>query len=235
MADVDSGRFAQGRHAGVIVPLFSIPSRRSWGIGEIPDLPHLAAWLSSAGFDFVQLLPINEMERGQNSPYSALSAMALDPLYIAIEDLPDFAAAGGLAALGPAMSAAIDEARRAAGVQYSTIREAKARALRLAFSAFEDARGRDASVRADAFGAFVEREHWWLADYALFRALDEERQGRYWRDWEEQLRDRHPVALAAARERLAPDVRYFQYCQWIADTQWRRARARLPVSIARSA
>jgi 4-alpha-glucanotransferase len=128
MADVDSGRFAQGRHAGVIVPLFSIPSRRSWGIGEIPDLPHLAAWLSSAGFDFVQLLPINEMERGQNSPYSALSAMALDPLYIAIEDLPDFAAAGGLAALGPAMSAAIDEARRAAGVQYSTIREAKARA-----------------------------------------------------------------------------------------------------------
>ena len=67
---------AAGRHAGVLVPLFSIPSRRSWGIGEIPDLVPLSRWLESAGFDFVQFLPLNEMQEGQSSPYSALSAMA---------------------------------------------------------------------------------------------------------------------------------------------------------------
>ncbi|HEY7056526.1 MAG TPA: 4-alpha-glucanotransferase, partial [Vicinamibacterales bacterium] len=64
--------FFQGRHAGVLVPLFSIPSRDSWGIGEIPDLVPLGRWMSAAGFDFVQLLPLNEMAEGQNSPYSAL-------------------------------------------------------------------------------------------------------------------------------------------------------------------
>ena len=74
--------FFQGRHAGLLVPLFSIPSRSSWGIGEIGDLPRLGEWLTDAGFSFVQLLPINEMADGQNSPYSAMSAMAIDPIFI---------------------------------------------------------------------------------------------------------------------------------------------------------
>ena len=71
-----SDRFDTGRHAGALVPLFSIPSRGSWGIGEIPDVARFARWLSSAGLDVVQLLPVNEMADGQSSPYSALSAMA---------------------------------------------------------------------------------------------------------------------------------------------------------------
>src|SRR6185312_34725 len=86
----ERGRFSTGRHAGVLVPLFSIPSRRSWGIGEIPDLVPLARWLQSTGLDFVQLLPVNEMQEGQSSPYSALSAMALDPIFIALADVKDW-------------------------------------------------------------------------------------------------------------------------------------------------
>ena len=43
-----------------------------------------ARWLARAGLDFVQLLPVNEMEDGQNSPYSALSAMAIDPIFICV-------------------------------------------------------------------------------------------------------------------------------------------------------
>ena len=49
-------RFASGRHAGIIVPLFSIPSRASWGIGEIADLPRLARWLDACALDIVQPL-----------------------------------------------------------------------------------------------------------------------------------------------------------------------------------
>ena len=52
--------FFHGRYAGLLVPLFSIPSRRSWGIGELADLPALGDWVSSAGFAFVQLLPPTE-------------------------------------------------------------------------------------------------------------------------------------------------------------------------------
>src|SRR5919108_6325991 len=74
--------FFHGRHAGLLVPLFSIPSHESWGIGEIPDLVRLGDWMSRGGFSFVQLLPLNEMAGGQNSPYSAMSAMAFDPIFI---------------------------------------------------------------------------------------------------------------------------------------------------------
>ena len=56
------------RHAGLLVPLFSMPSSKSWGIGEIGDVPLVAAWLRDAHQDLLQLLPINEMAIGQRSP-----------------------------------------------------------------------------------------------------------------------------------------------------------------------
>jgi 4-alpha-glucanotransferase len=225
VADTRSGRFHHGRHAGAIVPLFSIPSRSSWGIGEIADIPRLAAWLASAGLGFVQLLPINEMERGQSSPYSALTAMAIDPLYVAMSQVEDFAAAGGEAALAAEAQEGIDEARRAPRVQYAAIGALKAAALRAAFAAFDARASAGAAARDEQFAAFVEREQWWLDDYALFRALHDEHDGCYWRDWSNSLRDRARPALDAARARLASSVRYYQYVQWVADSQWQQARA----------
>jgi 4-alpha-glucanotransferase len=218
-----SGRFARGRHAGVIVPLFSIPSTRSWGIGEIPDLPDLARWLAAGGLDFVQLLPINEMQGGQSSPYSALTAMAIDPIFIGVEAMEDFHAAGGAEALDPGAREALAAARRATCVDYAAVRTAKSAALRLSFGRF----GADAapeSSRARDFDAFAIREAWWLETYALFRALHDEHDGAYWREWEAPLRERDAGALEAARVRLASAIRYYQYLQWIADAQWRRAR-----------
>ena len=55
------------RRAGALIPLFSIPSSRSWGIGEIGDLEAIVGWLDGAGIRILQLLPINEMADGQNS------------------------------------------------------------------------------------------------------------------------------------------------------------------------
>jgi 4-alpha-glucanotransferase len=220
----ENGRFHAGRHAGVLVPLFSLPSHRSWGVGEIPDLPRLARWLESAGLDFVQVLPVNEMEEGQNSPYSALSAMAIDPVFIALDDVPEFAKAGGEDQLSAADRRALAAARASRIVDYRTVRGLKAQALRGCFDAFlaqEHGRGtsRDRSLQE-----FRRRESWWLRDYALFRALHDEHRGRYWREWEPGLRDRHPAALRAARERLAAHLHYYEYLQWVADEQWLRAR-----------
>ena len=224
MADVARKRFTEGRHAGVIAPLFSVPSASSWGIGEIADLPRLAAWLASAGLDFVQLLPINEMEEGQSSPYSALTAMAIDPIFIAVEAMSDFTDAGGAAVLPAEARAALDEARRAPRVGYATVRKAKNAALRMAYDRFVTRELRAGGARADHFAAYVERESWWLQNYALFRALHEESGGSYWREWSAPLRDRDADALAAARTRLASTVLYYQYLQWTAETQWQRAR-----------
>jgi hypothetical protein len=88
-----------GRRAGLLIPLFSCPSTASWGIGDIGDVEPLTAWLAGAGQRILQLLPLNEMAPGQQSPYSALSAMAIDPIFIAPSAVPEIEALGGEALL----------------------------------------------------------------------------------------------------------------------------------------
>ena len=219
-----SNLFSTGRHAGVLVPLFSMPSARSWGIGEILDLPVFARWLDSAGIDFMQLLPVNEMAEGQNSPYSALSAMAIDPVFITIAELPEFVEEGGEASLSSAERSQLAAVRQAERVDYRTVRELKSRVLRDAFDRFETRDWRGGSARADRFAAFVESSQSWLDDYALFRALHAEHRGRYWLEWDPGLRHRDPGALDEARVRLGRDILYYMWLQSIAWDQWERAR-----------
>jgi 4-alpha-glucanotransferase len=56
---------AHNRRAGLLAPLFSLPSSDSWGLGEILDIPIAGRWLRAAGQDLLQILPINEMAPGQ--------------------------------------------------------------------------------------------------------------------------------------------------------------------------
>ena len=177
--------FFQGRHAGLLVPLFSIPSRDSWGIGEIGDLPRLGEWLADAGFSFVQLLPINEMADGQNSPYSAMSAMAIDPIFISPAAVPDVEALGGEGLLTDERAGAARRgARQSRGVDYATVRAHQdARACAPASSTSARPSGSANTRRAQRLKLFLDRARWWLDDYALFRALHAREEGRYWRDW----------------------------------------------------
>ena len=213
-----------GRHSGVLVPLFSIPSATSWGIGEILDLPVFARWLESAGIDFMQLLPVNEMAEGQNSPYSALSAMAIDPVFISINQLPEFVEAGGEPSLPGEERARLAEARQSARVDFATVRALKTRVLQDAFARFAERDWQGNSARAGQFAEFIDCSSSWLDDYALFRALHDERKGRAWLEWEAPIRHRDAGALEAARGGLADRVLYYMWLQWIASEQWQRAR-----------
>lgn len=213
------------RRSGLLIPLFSAPSTRSWGIGEIGDVAPLAVWLQGAGQRILQLLPLNEMAAGTQSPYSAISAMAIDPIYIRLDDVDEFASCGGLAALDEADRGDIAHARQAATVEYGRIRPVKARALRLAFSRFCSHEWAPQTPRAAELSAFIADESWWLEDYALFRALHDLHEGRAWSQWPDGIRQRDPEALAAARETLASDILFYQYVQWLAGGQWSRARA----------
>lgn len=217
-------RFSTGRTAGALVPLFSIPSTSSWGVGEILDLPRLARWLEAAGLGLVQILPVNEMAEGQNSPYSALTAMAIDPIFISVGEIDEFRAAGGEAALAAEDRRTLAEVRRSATVDYPTVRGLKSRALGDAFERFVSREWARGTARGEAFGAYIEQERFWVGDYALFRALHEERDQQSWVDWPAGLRDRDPEALAGARRRLERPILYYTWLQWIAAGQWLRAR-----------
>ena len=117
---------APGRHSGLLVPLFSMPSRASWGIGEIGDIPIAASWLRAAGQDLLQLLPINEMAVGQRSPYSALTAMAIDPIFISVHAVDEFRSIGGEAAMDAAWRERLDAARRSPAIDHALVREREA-------------------------------------------------------------------------------------------------------------
>jgi 4-alpha-glucanotransferase len=219
--------FFQDRYAGLLVPLFSSPSRRSWGIGELMDLPALGSWMSDAGFAFVQLLPLNEMAGGQNSPYSALSAMAIDPIFIAPADVPDLQALGGEAVLGERERADLQAVRESPAIDYARVRALKTTAFRAAFAHFLEQEWRPKTARARRFQRFTERTRWWLDAYTVFRALHARFDNRAWTDWDAPLRDRDPAALREARAELAGEILFYAYCNGLRRINGpRRARRR---------
>jgi 4-alpha-glucanotransferase len=206
----------------VLVPLFSCPGRASWGIGEIADLSSLTAWLAAAGQRALQLLPINEMAANGQSPYSAMSAMAIDPLYISLASVPDFDGESSLPAEDRAVLARV---RQSSAIDYTSVRRLKRAALRTACARFLDAECRHETQRWRAFTAFLADQAWWIEDYGIFRSLHARGGDQPWTGWPEPLRRRDPAALAGARRELADEVLFHQYVQWLAHCQWQRARA----------
>ena len=210
----------------MLLPLFSAASDEGWGIGEIPDLVTLAAWHRRAGLDFLLMLPVNELApSGHHSPYATVSAMAIDPIYLRLADVPDFVAAGGVDRLTSEQRARLDEVRRSPQVDYDGVREVKEAALRIAFARFEHGRGPRHIARAAELAAFMEREAEWLDDYVLFRALRDRFASQPWWEWPDGLAARQPSALAVARRSLKREIRFHAYLQWLADGQWQAARA----------
>lgn len=215
------------RRAGVTIPLFSVRSRRDWGIGQIDDLPACAAFVRRAGHRVLQILPPYELAHGETSPYGARTAFGLDPIYCSVEDVPELDAAAIDRALGPEGLAARERARASAVVDYATVRELKEKALAAAFSRFKEREWKRDTARAAALRKFIVDERAWAEDLALYVALRDAQEGRGWSTWPEAQRDRHAAEMTAAKERLADAILAHQYTQWILHTQWDKARAEM--------
>lgn len=205
------------RRAGVSVPLFSLRSSRSWGIGEIGDVPLFAEWLRAGRQSVLQILPLNALAAGESSPYSALSAMAIDPQFISMRMVPH------AQIFGEQLSAELEAVRRSPSVEYRAVRRLKTGALRAAFAEFL-ARGGG----ADGFRGYVASQSWWLDEYSLFRALKSNFGELPWVQWPAEFRDRDQRSMADARKELAHEVLYHQWLQWTAESQWQQVRRATP-------
>src|SRR5205814_10099230 len=183
------------RQSGLLIPLFSCPSSASWGAGDIGDLVPLTGWLAGAGQKILQLLPINERAPGQPSPYSAMSAMAIDPMYIRVPDVPEFAAIGGEASLTTADRDLLDMLRRTSHVDHAGLGRVKRAALRAAFERFRADEWCHDTGRARELKAFISEQAWWIEDYALFRAIHADQNERPWTDWPSALQRREPADI----------------------------------------
>lgn len=72
---------------GICIPLFSLHTKHSCGIGEFLDLLPLITWCQEHGFHVIQLLPLNDTG-DDSSPYNCISSVALNPIHLSLSRLP---------------------------------------------------------------------------------------------------------------------------------------------------
>ncbi|HQY32184.1 MAG TPA: 4-alpha-glucanotransferase, partial [Thermomicrobiales bacterium] len=149
-----------------------------------------------------------------DSPYAALSAFAGNTLLISLDVLT------GEGLLDPHAYRNTPFSDR--HVNFNGARTQKERALRAAFDRFHQLPN---DPRLSEFASFREREEHWLRDFSLFAALKAENEDRSWLEWPEPVRFRHPEALAQARQRLAVEIDFIEFCQWLFRRQWVNLRA----------
>jgi 4-alpha-glucanotransferase len=212
--------------AGVLVPLFALRGEHDWGIGDVGALREFIDWVAEVGFKVVQLLPINETG-ADNSPYNAVSAMAIEPTTLHLapnspqdltrEDIDAVVAADNLRGL------------RLGGVKYRQIKKLKRRLLERAFANFS---AHASELRQLEFRTFCEEESAWLRDYAFFRVLMEENDdSATWNRWSAQHQsiERAQTWLRGLPQdrqaALATRQNFFCYVQWIAHQQWRAIKS----------
>ena len=200
------------RACGVLLHPTSLPGR--YGVGDLgAEAYRFVDFLDAAGQSLWQVLPLGPTGYG-NSPYQCFSAFAGNTLLIS----PDLLVEQGLLAPEEVKDAASfsDES-----VDYGRAGEYKEALLRKTFENFK--RAEPAAVAAE-FEKFKEASASWLDDYALYRSLKRERNEIAWTEWEEPLVRRDPAALGEARARLADEIEYAKFKQFLFFDQWTRLR-----------
>jgi 4-alpha-glucanotransferase len=215
------------RQAGVVLPLFSLRTRRDWGIGQLTDLPTAAAWIGRAGHRLLQILPPYELSAGETSPYGARTAFGLDPIYADVEAIEDLDRPAIAEALGDDGARALDRARAAERVDYGAVRALKTRALRRAFDLVHERQWSLGTRRASDLAGFIRSERGWLDDLCLYTAICESHDGRGWETWPEGDRGRTEAALQRVRTHQARRLLEVAYVQWTLHGQWESAHARM--------
>lgn len=219
---VSAGRLGDRRAAGVMAQLYSVRSRRSWGIGDLADLADLATWSAAhAGADFVLINPLHAGEPVaplSDSPYLPTSRRFVHPLYLRVEAIDEYAylpaaERARIEALADAAHATAQDTR----LDRDTSWTAKSEALHLVRTV-PLTPGRRA-----AFDAFRAREGEGLVDFATWCALAEV-YGAATGAWPIELRDPRSEAVAAARETLADRIDVHCWLQWLLDEQLARAQ-----------
>jgi 4-alpha-glucanotransferase len=214
--------------AGVLAPLFAIRSEDDLGVGDVECLRKFVDWAAEIGFGLVQLLPMNEMGN-DNSPYNAISSVAIEPTSISISpaSVPDLSQAE----IDRITSGADLAKLRAGPVIYRGLKALHRSLLARAFANFSEHHLRRNTSRARNFRAFVRQESTWLDGYVMFRALMDEHGSEQWDKWPEEhhtaVRAREWLAhqSAARRREFERESRFFAYVQWLAFSQWTELKA----------
>lgn len=194
------------REAGVLLHPTSLPSK--YGIGDLGREAYaFVDFLASAGQKIWQILPLNPVGYGY-SPYQSPSAFAGNPMLISLDQLME---AGWLSA----QDVRLPFADEGTAVDFERVWTFKEKCLRRAWQTFRQ-------QPSDDYAAFCREEADWLDDYALFEASKANADGAAWMDWTPVLKRREKPVLAAQRIRLAAEINFVKFQQYIFTRQWQQ-------------
>lgn len=223
----DSHLLKNKRRCGVLVPLFSMRCEKSWGIGDFDSLLETANYYKSLGVSIIQILPINEIAINETCPYTALSAFALDPIYISIGNIEDIENNPETSKLIETLKPEIENLRNLAKVDYRKVRDLKYKVLLNAFKNFVVKEYNNNTNRSEEFKVFCKNNHYWLESYSIFRALKEVNKWTSWTDWQENYKTFEPSQYTDFAKENVKLIFFFKYLQWIAYSQFLLAKKQI--------
>ncbi len=196
------------RSSGILLHPTSLPSRG--GIGDLgPAAYAFADFLAAAKQTLWQVLPLSPVGTG-NSPYSALSAFAGNPLLVSIERLVE---------KGWLTPQALKKLPSRVGpVDFEKVHESKLPLLREGAENFLRESYGDSRARFDQFCA---DNGWWLEDFILFSVLRQKNGLQSWQSWPRELARREHGALERVRQEYAAELRIERAIQFAFFEQWR--------------
>ena len=214
------------RGFGITMNLYTVRSDTNWGAGDISDVRTIAQWLGQYGGAFVGMNPMHVLrnEGYDVSPYSPISRLFRNPLYLHVEDIPELRHDAGVREMiaSPAFQAELAELRDAPMLDYARVMALRAPALESlhrTFVAHETSRD---TPRARGYADFVAREDPQLTQFATYMAIAE-REGPDARIWPAELQDANGEAVNELRRTLAKRVDYHRWQQFELDRQLGRA------------
>jgi 4-alpha-glucanotransferase len=222
---------------GLALQLYSLRSDRQWGMGDFTDLAAAVAGVAARGGTLLGVNPLHALFPAvptRISPYSPSSRLFLNPLYLDIAAVPDFAesveiqaltAGEGLAALAAATL-----------IDYPAVARLKSAAFALLWQSFKARHLATESPRSRAFRRFQAAGGASLARFAQFHALQAQllaAHGPAWSDWPAAWRDSEQPAVAQFAAEHRDEIEQHQYLQWEAERQLAAAATGLPIGLYR--
>ncbi len=206
-------RLGTKRRSGVAVPLFSIHSSGSIGIGDFYDLMPLVDWCKEAGMSIIQLLPANDVGFSFR-PYDAQSTFALDPMYLALNSLKGVKIERFKSDIQKIKDSYPTGKKR---VNYGV----KGDKLALLWKIFDSGEYETDS----SFNEFIAKNSFWIKDYCLFKVIKEKNNEMAWEGWSEDLKHRRPDTLFSFCETYAENLLFHQWLQWQLYEQFKAAKS----------
>ena len=164
------------RAAGILLSITSLPS--PYGIGCFSkEAYRFVDWLKEAGQSYWQILPLGPTSYG-DSPYQSFSTFAGNPYFIDLEGLIKEGV------LSKEECDCVDFGNDEKDINYEKLYHQRYPLLRKAYE-------RSSISMNPDYQKFLEENHWWLSDYALFMALKDRFEGAPWTEWPEDIRFRY--------------------------------------------